>query len=72
MTADVMAIGRVVVPLRNKGSTWDPNNYRTISLLSHIRKIIESAPNQDLRSVYRFDDLQIGFQPGKSTELGIV
>ena len=61
-----------LVPLHKKGSTWDPNNYRPISLLSHVRKIIESALDKELRSVYRFNDLQLGFQPGKSTELGIV
>ena len=61
-----------LVPLHKKGNTWDPSNYRPISLLSHLRKIIETAIDKELRSVYQFNDLQLGFQPGKSTELGIV
>ena len=60
-----------IVPLHKKGSTWDPNNYRLISLLSHVRKIVESALDKELRSVCRFNGLQLGFQPGKSTELDI-
>ena len=38
----------------------------------NIKKIIESALDKELRSVYSFNDLQLGFQPGKSTELGII
>ena len=61
-----------LVPLFNKGSPVDPRNYRLIALLSHLRKVIETALDIRIRRVHFFHPAQLGFQNGKGTEAAIL
>ncbi len=54
------------------GEHNDPKKYRPISLLSHTRKIVESAIDIILKKLYSNNPLQLGLQPGKSTETAIL
>lgn len=60
-----------IVPLHKKGEINDPANYRPIALLSHARKIIESALDSEVRKEYQFNKSQFGFQHGIGTEAAI-
>ena len=65
-----------VIPLFKGGSKLSVNNYRPISLLPLISKILEKLMHQRLTSfLNRFDILfenQFGFQKGKSTSQAIL
>jgi hypothetical protein len=60
-----------VVPVFKAGDKSDPNNYRPISLLCIISKIMETIINDSLRkhlfNMKLLSSRQHGFQPGKST-----
>jgi hypothetical protein len=60
-----------VVPVFNAGDKTDTNNYRPISLLCIIAKIMETIINDSLRkhlfNMKLLSSRQYGFQPGKST-----
>lgn len=63
----------MVVPFHNKGSTSEPNNYKTISLLSVFSKVIEKIMKKKIigflqRSNGVLSKNQFGFVEGKSTE----
>ena len=62
----------IVVPIFKKGDKDDPANYRPIALLSHARKIIESALDSTIRKTYKFHRSQYGFQLGIGTEAAIL
>ncbi len=61
----------LVSPLFKEGSRNDPNNYRPISLLSLISKLLERIVHDQIYSYYRqvdfFCDNQLGFRKGHST-----
>lgn len=61
-----------VVPVFKKGEQDDPGNYRPISLLSHVRKVVEKAIDRGIRRVYRFHHLQLGFRPCVGTDVAVV
>ena len=61
-----------VVPIFKKGDDTLPNNYRPISLLPVISKVIEKIICNQLSSYFEnnklFYDSQYGFRPNHSTE----
>jgi hypothetical protein len=67
---DSLKIARVM-PLYKKGSMTDITNYRPISLLPCISKILEKLVNSDLREYFEtnnyFTNTQFGFRKGTST-----
>lgn len=60
-----------LIPLYKKGNKNDPVSYRPISLLSHGRKVIESAINRRLCQCYRNNVNQLGFQKITGTEIAV-
>ena len=60
-----------VIPVFKKGSTYDVNNYRPISLLPVMSKILEKLVNTRLVSFLNrngfFHETQFGFRPNHST-----
>uniref|UniRef100_A0A0P4VX79 Uncharacterized protein n=1 Tax=Scylla olivacea TaxID=85551 RepID=A0A0P4VX79_SCYOL len=60
-----------VVPVHKKNSRSEPNNYRPISLLSVMGKLLEkivaAAIYQHLSENHLLSDRQFGFRPGRST-----
>jgi hypothetical protein len=62
----------LITPVYKSGERTDPNNYRPISVLPAISKIIEKLINVRLvRYLNKFNllsDTQFGFRQGKSTE----
>ena len=61
-----------IVPIFKKGDTEDPANYCPIALLSHARKVIESAIDSEVRRTYKFHSSQYGFQRVIGTEAAIL
>lgn len=61
----------IIVPLHKKGSTLETNNYRGISLLSHVGKVLTRILNKRLVSWINFhsliSDCQAGFRKHYST-----
>ena len=57
----------LVVPIHKQGERADPSNYRPISLLSIISKVLEQHIASKLRSILSISDQQWGFMPGRST-----
>ena len=68
---DVLKISRVVPIYKDKGSDLDHTNYRPISLLSNINKIIEKIMHERLYSFLEqhkcIYELQFGFRAAHST-----
>lgn len=62
----------VLVPLFKNGDKTSPEAYRPIVLLSHMRRVIDSATAMAIRREYKFRDCQLGFQHGTGTETAIV
>ena len=67
---------KVIPVFKNKGSPFDPENYRPISLLSNIDKIFQKLMHKRLtnfldqsRSIYQ---LQFGFRADHSTESALL
>ena len=62
----------ILIPLFKKGDPTDPSNYRPISLLSVIGKLIEKIAKEYLvnhiESNEILSDQQFGFRKGKSTD----
>ena len=62
-----------VIPIYKKGDPSDMNNYRPISLLPSISKVIEKVVSKQLTQYLIRNNLinmnQYGFRPGYSTEL---
>ena len=61
-----------VIPLHKKRETSDPENYRPISLISHVRKIIDKAIDILIREEYNFHRFQVGFRSTMGTETAIL
>jgi len=65
-----------VVPIFKKGETTNLNNYRPISLLPVLSKILEKVINKQitekLDAMHIIDDNQYGFRAGHSTEDAVV
>lgn len=61
-----------VIPILKSGSPTDPTNYRPISLLTSVSKIIEKIVNVRLLTFLEYGNLladnQFGFRKGRSTE----
>ena len=61
-----------VLPLYKKGSRLDPGNYRPVSILSVLSKILERAVNDQLNEFLvkkgLLFDYQSGFRKGFSTD----
>lgn len=58
-----------VIPLYKKGDHTNPVNYRPITLLSHIRKVLSIAVNLKIQASYQSHPNQYGFTPRCGTEL---
>jgi len=72
---DVLKIAKVI-PIFKKGDKQNLNNYRPISLLPVLSKVLEKVINQQisdkLEELHLIDDDQYGFRPGHSTEDAVV
>ena len=60
-----------VIPIFKDGDMTDPNNYRPISLLNVLSKILEQCVNSRLTSFLEttgfYSDRQFGFRRGRGT-----
>ena len=65
-----------IIPVHKSNSVYDCNNYRPISLLSYIDKILEKLIHrrlyQYLMNINFFCDNQYGFRPHHNTELALL
>ena len=68
---DYLKIAKVIAVFKEKGCNLDSSNYRPISLLSNINKIIEKLMHERLYSFLEkhkcIYELQFGFRTGHST-----
>ena len=66
----------LIVPIPKTSSATTQNDYRPISLLSIVSKVLErhiySIISNHLHQVYPISNSQWGFQPGKSTVLALL
>ena len=71
---DCLKIARVT-PLFKKGSTFSVSNYRPISILPVLSKIVEKIISEQIYSFMEenqlFSDSQFGFRKGRNTTLAI-
>ena len=65
-----------VIPIFKKGDQTNLNNYRPISLLPVLSKVLEKVINKQLNTkldeLHLIDDDQYGFRPGHSTEDAVI
>ena len=65
-----------VIPIHKSGNTDDPNEYRPISILSPLHKILEKIVFKQLYSfIKRFgilENRQFGFRKGRSSSLSVI
>lgn len=61
-----------LIPIYKRGNKDQPESYRPISLLSHARKMIESAISQCIEKQTEFDKAQLGFTRNASTETAVI
>lgn len=64
-----MLLRGTVVTLYKKGDPTDPSNFRPITILSHLRKILSIAVNTWIMESYHFHPSQYGFSPKSGTEI---
>jgi len=58
----------VFLPLyKGKGDAIECSNYRSLKMLEHIMKILESVVERRIRGSITISDIQVGFMPEKST-----
>jgi len=62
----------VLVPIHKKGEIGVAENYRPIALLSHMRKIVETALNRTIMKITRFHPTQCGFRERSSCEQALL
>lgn len=62
----------LLIPIYKKGDKSKPDSYRPIALLSHVRKIVESAIAKIIRKNYKFHECQLGFREGTGAETAII
>ena len=71
-----LKMSKVVPIFKEKGSHLDCNNYRPISLLSNLNKIVEKLMHERLYAFLSknkcFYDLQFGFRNGHSTDHALI
>lgn len=58
--------------IHKNGSRREAVNYRPIALLSHAQKVVKTALDSLLRSIYHFHPLQCGFRRSCSVETDLV
>ena len=57
-----------LIPIfKGKGDVRSCGNYRSIKLLEHGMKVIETIFERRLRKVVKLDEMQMGFMPGRGT-----
>ena len=65
-----------VIPIFKKGDQTNLNNYRPISLLPVLSKVLEKVINKQITTkldeLHLIDDDQYGFRPGHSTEDAVI
>ena len=66
-----------IIPIHKTGKRDDVNNYRPISILPAISKIVETAIEKQrmsnfLESKMVFSNSQYGFRPGRSTTTALI
>ena len=62
----------LVIPIPKSGNSSDPGNYRPISLLPIVSKVLEVHVCYLLKDYVSISDEQWGFQQGKSTTNAIL
>lgn len=55
-------------PIYKKGDRKAPEHYRSISLLSHMRKSVDKVIDAEIRNITDFHSLQYGFKKGRGVE----
>jgi len=72
---DALKVAKVI-PIFKKGDTTNLNNYRPISLLPVLSKVLEKVINKQLTKkldeLHLIDDNQYGFRSGHSTEDAVI
>ena len=72
---DDFKFARVTPVFKNKGDPFDPSNYRPISVISHVSKILEKSVKTQLMSYLLRNNLltsnQYAYIKGKSTQLAL-
>ena len=72
---DDFKIARITPVFKNKGNLSDVSNYRLISVVSHMSKILESLVNKQLLSHLingkHLSSNQFAYIKGKSTQLAL-
>ena len=61
-----------LVPIHKKGDAKDPRNYRPITIISQLRKIVDKALDAAIREKYNFHPAQLGFRSGVGIENAIL
>lgn len=62
----------IFVPIYKKGDRTDPESYRPVALMSHIRKVLSAATDTAIRQHRQFHPMQWGFTQGVGTEQAII
>lgn len=62
----------ILVPSYKKGPKDDPQSYRSITLLSHARKVVEAGLAMCINKCTTFYNTQIGFTKDMNTTTGII
>lgn len=57
-----------LIPIQKKGLHCDPANHTSISILCHLRKIIERGIAVDVKKHFTPDAMQLGFQSNLGPE----
>lgn len=62
----------IIIPIYKKGAVDDPSNYRPISIISQMRKIVDKTIDITLRRNYTFHPAQLGFRKGVSSGTAVM
>ena len=62
----------ILVPIYKRGEKSNPKSYRPITLLSHVRKVIETGIKNSIGRQIKFDKTQTGFTNNMNTETAII
>lgn len=60
-----------IAPIHKKGDKTLPQNYRTITIISQVRKIVDKALKIGVRRVHAFHPAQLGFRENVGTDTAI-
>ncbi|KAI0562920.1 Endonuclease-reverse transcriptase [Gracilaria domingensis] len=61
-----------LVPIHKKGDTRNPKNYRPITVISQLRKVVDKAIDKSIRASFTFHPAQLGFRPNVGIENAIL